>query len=497
MDAAHDWPLERLPTLRELRIEGEGSVIPDGTWKLPELTCLMLDWVLTPLPDNIEATSKLRTLALSCDDGHCLWPPPEYQLPVNLSGLRELRRLFCGAHLESIPDGFSQLAGLTSLELTAVTTGGVLSAHFGRLTNLQNLTLHHVYDPIDVSILGSLVSLQELDLEFVDLDSLDFSQLTRLTKMALQECSDGLHPSIGQLCNLEYLYLWQVEQLVLPDQFSCLSALTHLHITPRCIGKRFHLPPAIGGLSSLRQLVLDTAEIPHEFGQLQQLQHLQLHTRATSLPQSMTNLSQLTSLDISLRSPITSIPALGKLPRIRKLKVRVYGSDDGHGSGFPWYDFLSNSTSLTSLTLHGSYPSFFEPLPPLPNLRKLELSLYENDEALPEAVTRLSQLTSLVLSLDDVPIPIPLFGLSSLRALRIDRSPACKLPTGISKLQNLMYLSLPKEVQLCRSVTKLKRLVRIDATVAGDEEHFETLTRLARAGVTRHAQRSCYEQPLD
>jgi Leucine-rich repeat (LRR) protein len=453
MDVTHDWPLERLSTLRELRIQGEDSVIPDGTWKLPEL----------------------RTLVMSSADG-CTWAP--YPLPDSLYDLRELTDLVWGAHLRSIPDGFSQLADLTSLELSAVS--GVLPAHLGRLTNLQSLTLQKGSGELEVSILGSLLSLQQLELHSVDLSNLDFSQLTRLTTMTLTECSGELHTSIGQLCSLQSLELMEHEQLVLPDQFGCLSALTSLDIFDK--GGELQLPPAIGRLSSLRKLLLYLEEVvlPHECGQLQQLQELRV-SGATRLPQSLTNMSQLTSLCISFSYPTatpfaldklprlrarlpqsltnmsqltslcisfsypTATPfALDKLPRLRDLSVGMYDSHGGHCTGLPWRDFLSNSTSLTSLAVWGSYDIFFQTLPTLPNLRKLELSL-DKDEALPEAVTGLSQVTSLVLSLD-VPMPVSIFGLSSLRALRIDRSPGCKLPTSISKLQNLMYLSLPEEV---------------------------------------------------
>jgi hypothetical protein len=215
-------------------------------------------------------------------------------------------------------------------------------------------------------------------------------------------------------------HLWRVEesceQPVLPDQFGCLSALTSLLIDHK-FGE-LHLPPAIGRLSSLRKLALYYEEValPHEIGQLQQLRELCVH-RATRLPQSITNMSQLTSLDISFSYPTTTIPALDNLPRLRDLSVSIYDSNGGHGTGLPWCDFLSNSTSLTSLTVWGSYDTFFQTLPTLPNLRKLGLSLYEYDEALPEAVTRLSQVTSLELNLD-VPMPMSIFGLSSLRAYR-------------------------------------------------------------------------------
>jgi hypothetical protein len=209
MDVTHDWPLERLSTLRELQIEGEDSVIPNGTWKLPELTCLMLEcaWAEMPLPDNIPVTAKLRTFVFSSADW-CAWPPPVYPLPDNLYGLRELRHLVYDGHIESIPDGFSQLADLTSLELTAVgSAGGVLLAHLGRLTNLQSFILERGSGDLDVSILGSLLSLQKLELQSVDLGSLDFSQLTRLTTRTISECSGGLPPSIGQLCSLQSLQL--------------------------------------------------------------------------------------------------------------------------------------------------------------------------------------------------------------------------------------------------------------------------------------------------
>jgi hypothetical protein len=81
-----------------------------------------------------------------------------------------------------------------------------------------------------------------------------------------------------------------------------------------------------------------------------------------------------------------------------------------------------------------------------------------------------------------VAIPDVVFGLTALRDLMIDTFTTARLPADISKLQQLRGLHLPFTMQLCRQVTRLRRLEYMTGSTkwAGDAEHVEALVKLGQ-----------------
>jgi hypothetical protein len=91
VDIDNAWPIDRLASLRTLRLRTVSVPLPDTLWQLPELRVLELqsDHVSgVSLPDAIPPNAKLQSLHINYDE---------------LSGL---------------PDTISNLVNLTSLRVT-------------------------------------------------------------------------------------------------------------------------------------------------------------------------------------------------------------------------------------------------------------------------------------------------------------------------------------------------------------------------------------------
>jgi hypothetical protein len=407
------------------------AVVPDGTWWLPELTSLTVEGqsTLELNTDGITGTCKLQRLRLLCNDDDFVLPDDS---PTDsLWGLRELSHLDCHVQLNGIPDGFSQLTGLIFLK---VSPDAALPAHFSCLTNLQSLHIDPVprggIFTIEPGSVGTISSLQKLELSQINLTDLAFCDLTRLTALTLLRCYGGLHPSICELGRLQSLHIADhYESLSLPQQISCLSALTNLHISnERDVPGE--IPITLYWLRSLRRLELDLHQsfvnLPDELEQLQQLQYLHVVGRQAVLRHSMTNLSQLTKIVLSATRfhnyPMT-LPSLSKLPRLREVSVTVLPAP-GYltfvNSGW-WSSLLSGATQVTSLTLESEGP-FLDALPTLTNLRELHLR-HDDDDGLGEQqlekITSLTKLTSFGFHRPYGPIPDFVFDLVRLRTLHI------------------------------------------------------------------------------
>ena len=102
-----------------------------------------------------------------------------------------------------------------------------------------------------------------------------------------------------ELCNLDALYLNDLNLTHLPDWIGNLSQLTKLNVYNNQLT---HLPDWIGNLSQLTTLDVGDNQLTH-------------------LPDWIGNLSQLTTLDVSLNE-LTHLPdSIGNLTNLRELKI--------------------------------------------------------------------------------------------------------------------------------------------------------------------------------
>jgi Leucine-rich repeat (LRR) protein len=99
----------------------------------------------------------------------------------------------------------------------------------------------------------------------------------------LQEILD-LTPEIGELSNLQVLYLWGNDLTSLPPEIGQLTNLRELNLGVNALTS---LPPEIGQLVNLQTLDLGgnaLTSLPAEIGQLTNLRELNLHTNPLESP---------------------------------------------------------------------------------------------------------------------------------------------------------------------------------------------------------------------
>ncbi|KIC77270.1 hypothetical protein DB41_CN00010, partial [Neochlamydia sp. TUME1] len=146
----------------------------------------------------------------------------------------------------------------------------------------------------------------------------EIGQLSQLQKLFLtQNQLTALPTEIGQLSQLQVLNLNQNQLIVLPAEIRQLSQLQVLYLNQNQL---IVLPAEIGQLSQLTRLFLNQNQLtalPTEIGQLSQLQVLYLNqNQLTALPVEIGQLSQLLQLSLN-QNQLTSLPAeIGQLSRL-------------------------------------------------------------------------------------------------------------------------------------------------------------------------------------
>ena len=164
-------------------------------------------------------------------------------------------------------------------------------------------------------------NLKYIDLSFSDnlIRTPDFSGVPNLEELRLSYCNRlvEIHPSIGQLSRLRYLYLGSCCKLT---DFPCMSAvslpisLTELDLSS-CL-KISLFPKFTGIMKSLSKLSLNWTAIekvePSSIECLTALAFLDLSgcRNLKCLPSNMDNLKSLETLDLSLCSKLKSLPRL-------------------------------------------------------------------------------------------------------------------------------------------------------------------------------------------
>ncbi|WP_202965059.1 leucine-rich repeat domain-containing protein, partial [Neochlamydia sp. EPS4] len=160
--------------------------------------------------------------------------------------------------------------------------------------------------------IGQLSQLQELYLNQNQLTTLptEIGQLSQLARLNLnQNQLTALPIEIGQLSQLQSLDLKESQITALPTEIGQLSELTHLYLNQNQLTA---LPAKIGQLSKLQWLYLNQNQLtslPAQIGQLSQLQTLDLNqNQLTALPAAIGQLSELTRLYLN-QNQLTALPA--------------------------------------------------------------------------------------------------------------------------------------------------------------------------------------------
>ncbi|CAI5481942.1 unnamed protein product [Closterium sp. Yama58-4] len=384
-----------LPRLQELSIN-ECEALSDLTDAITSLTCLESLTVchcrVYDLPEDFGHLPALKTLVLS----HLLLRT----LPASFTRLASLETFFLHwcEDMEELPAGFGRLTALRSLSL-AGSSILQLPEDLGGLTNL-----HTFY--FEKNSLGQLLS--------------PLAQLASLTRLELQGVNSELPDSMGEMTNLQELYIHHC--------YSCME-----------------LPEAVTSLGSLRVLRIteckDLLSVPRRLDGLTSLTLLELRGcwRLYEVPQVLP--LSLQALWLSENQQLGSLPDISRLTGLRELCLHMVDAACIEAIG----EHLSNVQHL-ELGLTAGAEESLSALTRLPRLRTLSVSTMRDAglTELPAAITTLHHLTSITIDVENLSsLPHNLGVFSRLRKLDLSGcSSLVHLPASLTQLSRLQELSV-------------------------------------------------------
>ncbi|MBS4169487.1 MULTISPECIES: leucine-rich repeat domain-containing protein [unclassified Neochlamydia] len=248
-----------------------------------------------------------------------------------------------------------------------------------------------------------------------------------------------LPPEIGQLSQLERLFICHRQLTALSAEIGQLSQLEQLNLSWNQLAS---LPAEIGQLSQLKKLCLHSNKLtmlPTEIGQLSKLEKLELsNNQLVFLPAEIGQLSKLEQLDLS-RNQLVFLPAkIGQLSQLEQLdlsynKLTVLPTGIGKLSQLKHLDLIDNHLNALPAEIGQ-----------LSQLEKLDL-IDNHLNALPMEIGQLSQLTRLWLSDNQLTaLPAEIGQLHSLTELYLVNNQLATLPSEFGQLDELRLLYLNK-----------------------------------------------------
>ncbi|CAI5486645.1 unnamed protein product [Closterium sp. Naga37s-1] len=498
--------VRRLPSITGLSLSAGTSFSPHGSAafaiaQLPLIKSLdsrhvlLSDWPLTSLE---------RLQISDCRDLKRL----PARIAELLPRLRELTVSRCHA-LEELPEGAYSLKHLETLSLIKCDKFRCLPVNVGRLSALSTLVLDLL--PLLASLPASICQLSSLETFFLlSCDSIrelpaGFGCLTALTTLCLERVA--LPADIGRLSNLHTLLVTtSFGYPHLPCSLSKIASLTRLELNGCGVEL---LPEGVGSLSSMREL------------------HVSSCPRLTALPASVTGLTALEALSLADCHNLTSAPTrLDGLTRLKRLELArcdmltrpplvLPASIEWLGWGgfrhaMPLPD-VSTLTGLRTLRLDvvavGCGVAVSRSLS---HLEHLQLTLANDAEELPFALTFLSHLRTLIIdyaiNLQRLPadigsalpqlrklklvsayelgeLPASVTALQNLTSLTACNAPLASLPDGIGALSRLRELDLYNSDdldQLPASLTHLTRLNLLSITACPIRSLCPTVSQFSR-----------------
>ena len=429
--------LAELPELTEVRFGGASfKLMPAGIAKLPSLLSMQLDGC--PQLDLADAFVKLGRATTLRKLSIARIP----KLPDALEPLACLHSLSAGGYGDEFPSSVGALRELQ--KLTVYGQYKALPRSIGKLAKLEDLSVKGNPMAALPDEICDCVSLQVLDVDDTIVKTLP-AQIGRLAKLRTLNASTKnlrtLPESIGQLANLRELRVPWSEKLTVPESLFALrlekflgpskisERLTllpppvpeqeHVYIfdgdrIPADFGDPLYLDirlrehsaplPQLSALRRVQEIEIDTANLDDAFKRLAHAPHLQKLTiegERTSLPESLGELVQLTTLMIDsgstsmpdTRGTLESLPdSIGKLAALETLGLRRHAM-----TKLP--DAIGKLANLRSLLLDpGEMPALPAALGELANLTSLYLSTSGRLTRLPSELVRCTKLASFEVS---------------------------------------------------------------------------------------------------
>ncbi|CAI5970711.1 unnamed protein product [Closterium sp. NIES-64] len=295
--------LEHLPAFANLSLCGETELVLEGEDAYP------VSFAHIPFLESLEFNYSTPRFDLLFPRG------------VSCSRLERLL-LSCSDKLERLPDDIGKrLPRLRELIICASPDLSELPHHFSSLSCLLKLTISEVNVVSLPERFGRLPVLRELSMQQVLISGLpeSFSQLSMLEVLNLVDCRSmaALPARFGSLHALKSLCIANSPKLGLPEDIGGLTDLHTLRVTLNHVQEL--LPCSFTQLNAARMKAL-----PDDFGSaLQQLRQLRVEQAAElrGLPDTLTQLHWLTSLEVHAPK-LASLPdGIGALSRLRQLNL--------------------------------------------------------------------------------------------------------------------------------------------------------------------------------
>jgi leucine-rich repeat protein SHOC2 len=278
----------------------------------------------------------------------------------------------------------------------------------------------------------------------------------------------GIHKishRIGELKKLKVFDLKSVynesdELFEIPKEFGQLENLEILNLAYH---KLEHLPPSIGNLSKLKQLRLNDnslKDLSFDFSQMQQLEVLNLSdNKLKKLPQSLGEAKSLKELDLSDNQLKVLPESIGELQQLQILSIesnpiqqlpknfrQLSALEILYAGGCKLSKLPEALTELKNLKQLNLAENGIETLPKhFGNLKSLEaLNLVDNKlKKLPQSFEYLKKLEGVALGHNQIQeFPTTLLNLPNLKRLNLNKNNLQSIPEDISKLKKIESLAI-------------------------------------------------------
>jgi Leucine-rich repeat (LRR) protein len=357
--------------------------IPDAIEGLASLRVMnFTDIKMRTLPSSIGRLKELEIIKL-------IYCPKLVELPETITSLSKLKRIdvrFCSA-VEELPASIEKLTSLTELNVKGSSRIRTLPVTIGGMTALRILNVSHTKLGALPETIGGMASLRALNVSHTDIRTLPetFGSLVSLIDIDLKHCASlvELPASFGGLLSLGRMDITNCSSLErFPVSMGDLPRLKRVDAcTCRSLGT---IPESFWNITSLDHVSFNSvvrmdpmsystqgallSSVPGSIRSLVSLRTLNLAgcRWLESLPETIGDISQLTSLDVSCTA-ISTIPStIGRLTSLKALRAM-------HTNIEHLPDETGNLLSLETLALSGC--SNLATIPPsvygLPNLKTL------------------------------------------------------------------------------------------------------------------------------